>query len=73
MISATISLNCYVGLDRSRVAENEGGERGGGGESGGGEQSRRICLIVSDRAIKLSQCGSDVGRGVVSQSCGQAD
>lgn len=47
-VSATISLNCYVGLDRSRVVENEGGGKGGGGrgESGGGEQSRRICLIV---------------------------
>lgn len=33
----------------------------------------RIYLTVSDRAIKLSHCGSDVGRGLVSQSRGQAD
>lgn len=33
-------------------------------------KTARICLSVSDRAIKLSHCGSGVGRGVVSQSRG---
>jgi len=37
--SATISLNWYIGLDSSRVTEDEGGGKGGEGESGDGEQS----------------------------------
>lgn len=54
-----------VEIDREQ-RENEGD--GDGGHGGGGD----IYLAVSNRAIKLSHCGSSVGRGLVRRSRGQA-
>lgn len=72
--SATISLKLVRGTGQIERGGDSGKRRKWKREKGGdGEQSRRICFTVSDRAIKLSQCGSDVGSGVVSQSRGQAD
>lgn len=53
--SATILLNWYVELDRSRVAENEGDERGGGIENRAREQSREDVP-----PIELSNCRTAV-------------
>lgn len=52
----------WSGRGRGVSSENEGVE----GQEDGGLKIYRT--VVYDRAIKLSQCGSGVGRGLVSRS-----